>query len=194
MWFFGRVFAKCLQYVAFWPLPLSSSSLAAAISCPSSLQLQLFHLHKVSVSSCACQCVRTQVWPADSTAHRLHNSVLSQSGAQALLKTDCHMLASLLMWCAGRMSVLWCLDVVIIHRFSWCVTVMEEENHHSLKHSSFALSALWDLFPDGLHTDVSWQLAFTPWGVDGGWQTGKHFKHLYTYIPPVMGTVMPGKY
>lgn len=63
---------------------------------------------------------------------------------------------------------LWCLDVVIIHRFSWCITVMEEEDHHSLKHSSFALSALWDLLPNGLHADVGWQLAFTPRGVDGG--------------------------
>lgn len=33
-------------------------------------------------------------------------------------------------------------DVVIVHWFSWCVTVMKEKNHHSLKHSFFALSAL----------------------------------------------------
>lgn len=75
-----------------------------------------------------------------------------------------HTQESLLKW----WTRVWCLDVVIIHRFSWCVTVMKEKNHNSLKYASFALSALWDLFPNSLHADVSWQLTFTPWGIDGG--------------------------
>lgn len=60
------------------------------------------------------------------------------------------------------------LDVVVVHGFPGCVTVMQEEYGHSAKHSHSALSALRDLFPDGLHADVSRQLAFPSRGVDSG--------------------------
>lgn len=59
-------------------------------------------------------------------------------------------------------------DVVVVHGFSGCVTVMQEEYGHSPKHSHPALSAFGDLLPDGLHADVSRQLAFPSGGVDSG--------------------------
>lgn len=64
------------------------------------------------------------------------------------------------------------LNVVVVHGFSRCVAVMQEEYGHSPKHSHAALSPFGDLLPDGLHADVSRQLAFTSRGVDSGWKEG----------------------
>lgn len=84
-----------------------------------------------------------------------------------------------MVWSAGTISGLDCkivfldakiLDIVIIHRFPRSITVMEEEYHYSLKHPSFALPSLRDLFSYRLHTDVCRKLAFASRGIYGGWE------------------------
>ena len=61
-------------------------------------------------------------------------------------------------------------DVVVVHRLPGRVTMMEEEDHHSLEDPSPALPPLRDLLADRLHADVRRQLAFASWSVDGGWE------------------------
>lgn len=85
------------------------------------------------------------------------------------------------------------LNIVVVHRFSRRVTVMQEEYRHSPKHSHSALSAFRDLLPDSLHADVSRQLAFTSRGVDSGWRE-RTFKTQLACLQRFIFHVNCGKY
>lgn len=60
------------------------------------------------------------------------------------------------------------LDVVIVHRFTLYVTVVDEDHDHALEDAVPRLAPLRDLLANGLHADVSRELALPPRGVDGG--------------------------
>lgn len=149
--FFGKVSAK------------SFGHFTRGMSCPSLIQLAV-------LTSKLCLLIIMWVWRNTVLTCRFKQSIQILFSSENWVSShwghssSTHTQESLLQW----WTRVWCLDVVIIHRFSWCVTVMKEKNHNSLKYASFALSALWDLFPNSLHADVSWQLTFTPWGIDGG--------------------------
>lgn len=59
------------------------------------------------------------------------------------------------------------LDVVIVHRFTLYVTVVDEDHDHALEDAVPRLAPLRDLLANGLHADVSRELALPPRGVDG---------------------------
>lgn len=64
------------------------------------------------------------------------------------------------------------LDVVVIHRFPPNVTVVDEDDHHTLENAPTCLPSLRDLLADRLHADVGRELPLTPRRIDSSWRKG----------------------